>query len=115
MRTSENKIIIKPETDLGVWFGIDGKAIKNQPQLDLAVIALAGVYGFKVARHRDLARVHKFIHNLENENEELDFEFENLLIASAEVCVKFLNSILPTGYQFTFTGEEYDTLELVKS
>jgi hypothetical protein len=114
MRTSE-KIIIKPETDLGAWFGIDGKSIKNQPQLDLAVIALAGAYGFKVARHRDLALVHKFVYKLENEGEELDSEFENLLIASAEVCTQFLNSILPSGYKFTFTGEEYDTLELVKS
>ena len=114
MRTS-NKMVINPENDLGAWFGIDGKSIKTQSQLDLAVIALAGAYGFKVARHRDLAKVHKFVYELENSGEELCGELSSILIMSAEVCTQFLNSILPSGYEFTFTGEEYDTLELVKS
>lgn len=114
MRTSE-KISINPETDLGVWFGIDGKSIKTQSQLDLAVIALAGLYGFKVGRHRDLAKFHAFVYEVENSGEKLCGEVTVALIEAAEDCIQFLNASLPDGYKFTFTGEEYDTMELVKS
>ena len=114
MRTSR-KISINPETDLGAWFGIDGKAIKTQAQLDLAVIALAGAYGFTANDLDSLAKIHNFVYQVEDSGAELCKEITFMLIDAAEACIQFLNASLPAGYKFTFTGEEYDTLELVKS
>jgi elongation factor P hydroxylase len=104
--------IIVKESDLGRWFGIDGKAIKTQEQLDLAIIALAGVYGYKPVRQNQLNILNKVIHNFEGEP---DAEMLMAMTAMSEACLKFLNKHLPTGYKFDFEGLAYENFILRKS
>lgn len=108
-----SKIKVTESRDLGFWFGIDGVAIKNQPQLDLAVIALAGLYGLRVAPKQALADLHNYVHSFDDEND-IDPELVTNLISVAEVCTQYLNSVVERGYKFTFTGDDYSQLELVK-
>lgn len=101
----ETTTINVTDSDLGRWFGIDGKAIKNQEQLDLAIIALAGLYGYKPARQRQLNEMHKYVYGVD----EVESTAVLLLGMAADSCLDFLNSALPEGYKFDLQGMgEYD-------
>ena len=110
METTKNKIEIT-DSDLGFWFGIDGKAIANQEQLDLAIVALAGLYGFMPMRPREMKALHHFVYS---KSEFDDGELMAMTMLS-ERAVRHLNKSLPAGYKFDFEGEEYDKFVLIKS
>jgi hypothetical protein len=97
------------ESDLGVWFGIDGKAINTQEQLDLAVIALAGLYGKRSATLAEMKKVHALVYEDEPEiSQDLFFA----LSLKADKAVRYLNQILPEGYEFDFEGMDYSQFTL---
>lgn len=104
--------ILVSEADLGYWFGIDGKAIKTQEQLDMAIVALAGIYGYKPMRQCQLDILNKVVH--EN-NDEPDNEMLMVMTMMSDACLKFLNKHLPTGYKFDFEGLAYENFILRKS
>ena len=104
--------IIVSEADLGYWFGIDGKAIKTQEQLDLAIIALAGIYGYKPVRQSQLDILNKVVHEHDGEPET---EMMMMMTAMSDACLKYLNHKLPTGYKFDFEGLAYENFILRKS
>lgn len=108
-----SKIKVTESRDLGYWFGIDGVAIKNQPQLDLAVISLASLYGLEIISERKFKEIHTYIYSHDSE-ETMDEGLVNALIALAEVCTQYLNQSVERGYKFEFTGADYSKLELVK-
>ena len=108
---SNEKITIK-DSDLGVWFGIDHNAIHNQPQLDLAVVALAECYGFMLVPMPLMQSIHNAVHAM-SEND-LDEELVEFLIVLSELAFQFLALKLPAGYEFKFIGEDYSQLELQK-
>lgn len=102
------------DTDFGFWFGIDGVAIKNQPQLDLAVIQLASVYGFTIDQPACVMEtLYAAVSQIEDESE-LPHDPTHFLIWQAESAIQYLNAHLPAGAKFDFSGEEYDQLHLVK-
>ena len=103
-----NKIEID-ESDLGVWFGIDGKAINTQEQLDLAVIALAGLYGKRSASLSELKQVHSVVYE---DDPEISRDLFIALSLKADRAVKYLNQILPEGYEFDFEGMDYSQFTL---
>lgn len=107
-----SKIKVTESRDLGYWFGIDGVAIRNQVEFDLAVISLASLYGLRVAPEEMLRETLKFVR--EQEEYEIPEELVDNLIIVAEACIKYLNSVVDRGYKFEFTGEDYSRLELVK-
>ena len=107
-----SKTISVNETDLGYWFGIDGKAIKTQEQLDLAIIALAGVYGYKPMRQRQLEMLNKVVKEQDDEPNE---EMLMMMTMMSDACLKYLNNKLPTGYKFDFEGLAYENFILRKS
>lgn len=101
------------ERDLGVWFKLDGVAIKTQPQLDVAVLSLATLYGLPIPDCQ-LELVYAVVHSTDDEDE-LDRELVHWLIATSEIAMKYLNHLAnPLGYEFTFFGEEYENLALYK-
>ena len=101
--------------ELGVWFGIDGVAIKNQSQLDLAVISLARNYGFRQDEDSNefLEIAHKYFHeDIEREEDAHSSAVETLILVCEE-AIRFLNKLAgEQGFVFTFDGEDYDTLVL---
>lgn len=100
------------ERDLGVWFKLDGVAIKTQPQLDVALLSLATLYGLPIPDCQ-LELVYKVVH--ETDEDELDSELVMWLISASEIAIKFLNHLAnPAGYEFSFFGEEYENLALYK-
>ena len=102
------------DKDLGVWFGMDGHAIKTQPQLDLAVIALAEMHGFKMPEGIDLDGLHTLVHETENEDD-LCKTIVNELIWQSELALQHLNKLVSDkGYRFGFTGEAYEFLGLYR-
>ena len=108
----ENKTIPVDENDLGYWFGIDGKAIKTQEQLDMAIVALAGLYGYKPMRQCQLNILNKVVH--ENDGDP-DSEMLMMMTMMSDACLKYLNKHLPTGYKFDFEGLAYENFILRKS
>ena len=104
--------ILVDDSDLGRWFGIDGKAIKTQEQLDMAIVALAGLYGYKPMRQCQLDILNKVIHEHDGEPEH---EMLMMMTMMSEACMKFLNHHLPTGYKFDFEGLAYENFILRKS
>lgn len=108
----KNETIPVTEADLGFWFGIDGKAIKTQEQLDMAIVALAGLYGYKPLRQCQLDILNKVVHENDDEPEH---EMLMMMTAMSEVCLKYLNKHLPTGYKFDFEGIAYENFILRKS
>jgi hypothetical protein len=105
----DNKIIVS-EQDLGTWFSLDDIAIKTQPQLDVTILSLATGYGLPVPECQ-LELIHKVVFETDHE-EDLDHELVDWLIASAEIAYKYLNNLLPQGYKFGFTGEQYENFVL---
>lgn len=102
------------DAELGVWFGIDGEAIKTQPQLDLAVIALAELHGFEMPKGIDLEGLHKLVH--ETDEDSLCPTIVSELIWQCELATRYLNGLVnDKGFRFTFTGEHYDRLVLVRA
>lgn len=100
------------ESDLGLWFGVDGKAIKNQEQLDLAIIALAGLYGKRFGSLLQMQNIHRFVHL---DDAEIDEDLFTFLSFSADRAFQYLNTLLPEGYEFNFEGAEYQNFILEKS
>lgn len=105
--------ILVTDNDLGRWFGIDGKAIKTQEQLDMAIIALSGLYGYKPLRQNQLNQLNKVVNELGDG--EVDSEMLMAMTMMSEACLKFLNHHLPTGYKFDFEGLAYENFILRKS
>lgn len=99
------------DKDLGVWFGINGTSIKTQMELDLAVISLALNYGFDELTECMVSVIQKEL----EEGTEHEEELEMLLIDKCDKATKFLNALAKKqGYEFRYSGEEYDTLELAR-
>ena len=92
------------DNDLGVWFSIDGKGIKTQTEMDLALIALAECYGLFVAPIGFMMKLHTHIHS----GEEVTKKLSHLLIDRAEVAVRYLNDLVDDKYEFAFRGDEYE-------
>lgn len=105
--------ILITEQDLGTWFRIDGKAIKTQEQLDMAIIALAGLYGYKPLRQNQLNQLNKVVNQLGED--EADSEMLMAMTMMSDACLKYLNKQLPTGYKFDFEGLAYENFILRKS
>ena len=106
-------ILIK-ENDLGTWFSIDGKAIKTQEQLDMAIIALAGLHGYKPLRQAQLNLLNEKIQNADADVK-ADSDLIMALTMMSDACLQYLNHHLPTGYKFDFGGIAYDNFILRKS
>jgi hypothetical protein len=106
--------ILITEQDLGTWFSVDGKAIKNQEQLDMAIIALAGLHGYKPIRQNQLDALNQKIQNTD-ESERADSDLVMALTMMSDSCLQYLNHHLPTGYKFDFAGLAYDNFILRKS
>lgn len=105
--------IILNDQDLGVWFSINGTSIKSQPQLDLAVISLAELYGFKEISMPTLMMAHKVVSNLSEDD--INPNVVMHLINYCEKAIQYLNSLAEeVGYKFDFSGEEYENLTLYK-
>lgn len=100
------------ESDLGVWFGIDGNAIKTQEQLDLAVIALAGLYGKRSASIAELKKAHAIVHE---DDPDIPQDLYFALSLKADSAFKYLNQLLPEGYEFEFEGLDYSQFTLRRS
>lgn len=98
------------ERDLGVWFKLDGVAIKNQEQLDLAVIALAENYGL----HFLPAPTMFALNGLVNAGV-VSEQITDTLIVGCELAIRHLNDLATKeGYKFSFTGDQYEQLTLYK-
>lgn len=109
----EQPLMKVTDADLGVWFGIDGKSIKTQSELDLAVIALAGVYGFDKVDGEGLKAFHEMVSG--KSDEELCSGAVDSLIWYAELAIRHLNEVAKTaGCKFDFTGERYEFLGLYR-
>jgi len=93
--------------DLGVWFSIDGKGIKNQVEMDLALIALAENYGFFSGPPAFIKKLHEFVHGVDDV-EEISKKLTFLLIDQAEKAIQFLNNRIDSRYKFDFSGEEFE-------
>lgn len=93
------------ENDLGVWFSIDGKGIKTQIEMDLALINLAEIYGFFSGPSVFMQKLHTFVHSGE---EVVSKKLTGLLIDQAEKAVQYLNNRIDSRYEFQFTGKEFE-------
>jgi hypothetical protein len=105
--------LVLTEQDLGVWFKLDGVAIKTQPQLDVALLSLATLYGLPIPDCQ-LELVYQVVHSTDHE-EDLDDDLVIWLIAVSELAIKYLNNLANrAGYEFKFVGEDYENLTLYK-
>jgi hypothetical protein len=105
--------ILLTDQDLGLWFSINGTSIKSQPELDLAVISLAGLYGYKKIPMPVLEFAHKVVHRVPADT--LEDSVVAALISYCELAIRHLNDLAgELGYKFDFAGEEYDQLMLYK-
>ena len=109
---TDTKIEVREDRDLGLWFEINGVSIKNQPQLDYNVVSLASFYGLNLVSQDDLETIYSLVS--ETDERDLPDDLIEDLITLCELCTRYLNTIVERGYQFTFTGDDYSRLELVK-
>lgn len=101
------------DKDLGEWFRVDGVAIKNQMELDLAVINLAEMYGIPVAPAEMMATIARDVARYDQQDDSEVNYLELFLCSLSDKAFQAMNSLLPDGFRFDYRGSDYSKFWLV--